>query len=260
LNRKFVVLLLGAVLMLQTLGPTAAASSPKNISGVAGYQVAGPPGSITRIKGSWVVPTISCDSTSNTNMTISVMLDGLNLSDRMQIGTVAACVSGVPTYGAFVVMLPSKGKVHVPTLTIHAGDVVEAQGKWSTQTKGWHAQIIDETTGTTNTAYVKATSGFTPPLSSGSFLVARVGTSLLSDFGTVGFGRSNTGVGESCIVTATLANGTTFHVITLGTLGGISGFTLTSFNMIDSGKSVMATTGGLGIDGESFTVTWDSSS
>jgi hypothetical protein len=249
-----------AVVLLLLPALSADASTGVNSSTVAGYQVTGPVGSIPRIKGSWVVPTLNCKATPNANLSISVMLDGMGTTDRMQIGTVAACVSGVATYRVFEVMAPLKGKMVVPSLTISAGDKIEAQGKWSPQTHGWHDQIIDETTGVTKAGYAKSPSSFTPPLNSGSFIVSNNGVSALADFGQVGFGSANTNVKQTCIVTAVLSGGTTDRVITLGALATQTGFTLNQITMVDLGNSPMATTGALASDGESFTVTWVASS
>lgn len=257
LHRGSLVLLMGTLLLLQSLALTATVTASTSTVGLAGYQITGPQGSMPRIRGSWVVPTLSCSTNPNSNSTISVMLDGLNgLTDRMQIGTIAACVGGTPTYRAFVDMLPAKGKVVEPTLTIKAGDIIEAQGKWSPQTHGWHAQIIDETTHVTSIGFAKAPSSFNPPLSSGSFAIATASNSPLSDFGSLGFGKTYTGVARTCILTAVLANKTTVSIITIGSLANQQGFTLHQINMVDSGSSTMATTSALKSDGESFTVSW----
>ena len=247
------------LLVIPAFSVTALAASSSSQT-VAGYQVTGPNGSITRIKGSWVVPTLSCATTPDANSTISVMLDGVSSSDRMQIGTMAACVGGVAKYKVIEVMSPASGKVKIPNITIHAGDVIEAQGKWSPQTHGWHDQLIDETTGVTMAGSAKSPSSFNPPLNSASFVVSRVGAAPLSDFGSVGFGKANTQVKQTCIVTAVLSNGTTEHVISIGSLGAEPGFTLSQIAMVDAGSAPMATPTPLANDGESFTVAWNAAS
>jgi len=257
---KGLILALAAFLLVIPAFSVTALAASSNSQTVAGYQVVGPSGSITRIKGSWVVPTLSCSPSSNTNSSMSVMLDGVTSSDRMQIGTIAACVGGVAEYRVFQVMSPNSGKVKMPQMTIHGGDVIEAQGKWSPQTHGWHDQLIDETTGVTMAGSAKSPTKFSPPLNSGSFVVSRDGESQLSDFGSVGFGGTNTQVKQTCIVTAVLSNGTTEHVISLGSLGTQSGFTLSQVTMVDSGNAAMATPSALAKDGESFTVTWNAAS
>jgi len=257
---KGILLALAAfMLVVPAFSVSALAASPTSTT-VAGYQVTGPAGSIPRIKGSWVVPTLSCATTPDANSSISVMLDGMSSSDRMQIGTIAACQGGVAEYRVFQVMAPTSGKVIIPQVTISAGDVIEAQGKWSPQTHGWHDQLIDETTGVTKTGSARSPSNFNPPLDSGSFVVSRSGTFPLSDFGNVGFGASSTHVKQTCIVTAVLSNGTTARVISLGSLATQSGFTLNQITMVDSGSATMATPSPLAKDGESFTVTWNAAS
>jgi len=258
LNRSVALTTIAALLLLL---PAFAVNAASMSTTVAGYQVTGPNGSITRIKGSWVVPVLDCATTPNANSTISVMLDGMgsNTNERMQVGTSEACVNGKAVYKVFEVLAPSNGKVVVPNLTIKGGDIVEAQGKWSPQTHGWHNQVIDETTGLRSTGYTKAPSSFTPALNSGSFVVSLVGTAPLADFLAANFGHAYTGV-TSCIVTAVLSNGTTDRVIGIGSLGTQKGFTLNQINLVNSGGNTLASAGALANDGESFTVTWVASS
>ena len=257
--RRVTIIALAAFLLLL---PAFAVNAASANTTVAGYQVTGPTGSIPRIKGSWVVPVLNCVATPNANSTISVMLDGMGSStnERMQIGTSEACVSGQAVYRVFQVLAPSTGRVVVPKLTISGGDTIEAQGKWSPQTHGWHDQIIDETTGLRGTGYAKAPSHFTPMLDSGSFVVSLVGTAPLADFSAANFGHANTNVKQTCIVTAVLSNGTTVPVISIGSLATEPGFSLNQINLVSSNGDTLATTGALEKDGESFTVTWVASS
>jgi len=259
LNRKALVVAIAAFMFLLPAIAADASTNSYPSATMAGYQVHGPPGAITRIKGSWVVPAVTCSPGSTSNSTISVMLDGMPSTDMMQIGTVSSCVNGVATYKVFQVMSPQQGKTKVPSIPIKAGDVIEAQGKWSPQTHGWHDQIIDETSGMKATGDTKSPSTFNPGLNAGSFIVSSTGTPL-SNFGTAGFGNANTGVKETCIVTAVLSGGTTAHVITLGSLSGDTGFTLFTITMENSKSQVLAQPSALAPDGESFSVTWKQAS
>jgi len=253
LTPRVALMVLAGFLLLLPAFPVNAATSTT----VSGYQVTGPTGSITRIKGSWVVPVLNCAATPDANSTISVMLDGTgsSTSERMQIGTSQACVGGQAVYKVFEVLAPAKGKMRVPDLVIKGGDTIEAQGKWSPVTHGWHDQVIDETTGLRAVGYAKAPPTFTPVLDSASFVVSTVGTAPLADFSAVNFGHDYTSV-KSCIVTAVLSDGSTHRTISLGSLATQTGFSLSQINMVSSGGDTLATSGSLQKDGESFTVTW----
>jgi len=260
MSRRSVVII-GVAAFLLLLPAFAVSAVSIQSTAVAGDQVTGPNGSITRIKGSWVVPILDCATTPNANSTISVMLDGMgsNTNERMQIGTSGACVSGQAVYKVFQVLEPYSRKVVVPSITIRGGDTVEAQGKWSPQTHGWHDQIIDVTTGLRDVGYAKAPSSFTPVLNSGSFLVSLAGAAPLADFSATYFGHDFTSV-KSCIVTAVLSNGTTERVIGIGLLATQTGFALNQINLVNSNGNMLATTGALQKDGESFTISWVASS
>jgi len=256
LKARLGLLFISTLLLIPASAFAASAPTPIQSHLSAGYQVTGAPGSITRIKGSFIVPNLDCSGGATTNVTISVMLDGFGATpDQMQAGIVASCSGGVASYRDFVAMLPNLGKVKQPTLTIKAGDVMEVQGKWSSATHGWHAQIMDVSSGVTLPASAGSPKKFSPALDSGAFIVSVSGSTPLANFGSVSMGQQYTGVKQSCILTSTGS-----HVITIGSLGAMAGYTLNQLTLVDGGGSTMASAGALTPDGSSFSVNWASSS
>src|SRR5579864_1719223 len=155
-----------------------------------------------RVKGSWIVPTANCSPGQNSNSTISVVIDGINgEGDEMQVGTAQNCANGNAQYYAFAVFLPLTTRQRLPTLTIHPGDTIEAQGKWDLSTNFWHAQIIDETTGCNGLSTCKQAissgryaTGYLPKLDSGAFILSNNGQTLTSFSSSVLLGKTNTGI------------------------------------------------------------------
>jgi Peptidase A4 family len=224
-------------------GPQTVVTSPL----YTGYGVQGNYNGNLRVKGSWIVPAARCSSGENTVSNISVIIDGINgEGDIMQVGTFSDCVKGSAVYGAFAQLYPEI-KEKLPTLMVAAGDVIEAQGKWSPSTHGWHAQIINMNTSVTQSLSATTSSNFTPKLDSGAFLLSNDGKTLTtlvpSSSGTIiSSGNDYTGVTKSNVV------GSDKGKTTIGQEGDSSGFTLVMYQM--TGTQLNALSG----DGGSFTI------
>ena len=91
----------------------------------SGYAVTGVSGSVTNVKGSWVVPTVDCSKSPSTSYaSFWVGIDGYSSNTVEQIGTDSDCSSGTPTYYAWYEFYPHFA-YYVPNMrTINAGDVM----------------------------------------------------------------------------------------------------------------------------------------
>lgn len=231
-----------------------------SLTDAAGYQVSGPTNSFSSMKGSWVVPKISCSSGSNTQSNISVVLDGMiGSSDGLYVGTFANCVSGKPSYGAYMYSYPSTSKhggLKILSITINVGDKVSAIAKWVSSTQSWHAQVVDETTGCSGlpTCSVKSTGKSTggAKLNTASFLVGMPSGASLTNYNSALLGSDYTAIKDTCsVAVAGLGKATT-----LGALSLTSSYTVSPITQRDAKKNTMATPSALSADGGSFTVTW----
>src|SRR5207248_4717924 len=89
-------------------------------------------GSVTDVRGSWVVPKIqgTCPSSSQ-YASFWVGIDGYSSNTVEQIGTDSDCSSGTPTYYAWYEFYPHFA-YYVPNMrTISAGDVMSAEVSYS---------------------------------------------------------------------------------------------------------------------------------
>lgn len=213
----------------------------------AGYAVTAAAGSVSDVKGSWVVPSIqgSCPST-NQYSSFWVGIDGFNSNTVEQTGTDSDCQGGAPRYYAWYEFYPHPSKL-ISGLAVHPGDVISAEVVYS---GSFTVAIRDVTTGASfsASAHVKSAQRSSAewiaeaPSSSGGILP-------LADFGTVSFGADTTGVASTC--TATVG----------GVSGAIGSFgsSVQSITMVTSSGAVKASPSSLSSDGTSFSVTWKSS-
>jgi hypothetical protein len=205
---------------------------------------------------------------TNSYSNMSVMIDGFvsPKADQLRIGTYSNCIGGVATYGAFYVLNLAGGifKQIQPLPTVKAGDLIQATGSWNAggtpkhggnTNQGWRATLTDTTAGVTGKLSDKSKTK--AALNSAAVVVSGKPGAALADFGTVGFGYSNTGVRSTCELTAGFANNTVFKSLSIGVLGSQKGFTLTQDDLIDQSSVILATAGALDTKGKSFSVTWN---
>ncbi len=229
------------------LVPLHAWAGSSNSLNWAGYAVTAAAGSVSDVKGSWVVPAIqgACPST-NQYSSFWVGIDGFNSNTVEQTGTDSDCRGGAPTYYAWYEFYPHPSKV-ISSVAVHPGDVMSADVLY---TGGrFTVTIQDVTTGASAHASAKVNSAqrssaewiAEAPSSSGGILP-------LADFGTVSFGTDYTGVASTC--TATIAGVT-------GAIGSF-GSNVQSISMVTSSGALKASPASLSMDGTSFSVTWNS--
>lgn len=192
-------------------------------------------GTASDVKGTWVVPSLSCTST-NTYSSAWIGFDGYNNSTVEQTGTEHDCSSGSPSYYAWYEMYPKPG--YIVPLTIKAGDTINAEVKFT----GRGTFILTLTDVTTGKTYSTTQKSNKAQLASSEWIMEAPwsgGVLPLANFGTANFSNSNTTM-----------NGVTKT---------ISGFTFDRIDMVNSSGAFKDQTSGLNSNGDAFSVTWVSS-
>jgi hypothetical protein len=218
----------------------------------SGYAVTGGRGSVTDVKGSWVVPTIQapCGS-SNEYASFWIGIDGYNSNTVEQIGTDSDCQGGAPTYYAWYEFYPHWSYGITLNPSISPGDVISAAVK-STTTGVFTISLTDVTTGQSFSTSVKMNNA----QRSSAELIAEApwsgGVLPLANFGTAQYGATYTSVlGTS---TATV-NGVTR---TLGAFGSPTdpASPVQKITMVTSSGASKAVPSDLSADGSSFSIQW----
>lgn len=96
------------------------------------------------VKGSWIMPELTCSFGENSYSSFWVGIDGYSSSTVEQIGTGADCSGGVPVYYAWYEMYP-KYPVYLD-MQVNPGDLITAEVKYLNAGK-FNLIIKDETTG-----------------------------------------------------------------------------------------------------------------
>lgn len=216
----------------------------------AGYAVVAGKGTVSDVKGSWIVPAIhgSCPTTKNLYSSFWVGIDGFGSGTVEQTGTDSDCHAGSAVYYAWYEFYPHPSHV-IGTLTIASGDTMAAEVHFASGS--FTATIHDVTTGksfhTTATVTASRTS---------AEWIAEAPSSLsgvlpLADFGTVSFGVDHTSVKNT--------NYATIGAKTLA-IGSFTALKIYKISMVNNAHTkTKAATSALSTDHTSFTVTWKSS-
>ena len=72
----------------------------------SGYAVTGPNGSVTDVKGTWMVPTLQSCTSATKYSSFWIGIDGYDSNTVEQIGTDFDCINGTPTYYAWFEFYP----------------------------------------------------------------------------------------------------------------------------------------------------------
>lgn len=186
--------ILGAFAVL----PMLAQVLPRNHALFSGYAAAGATNSVTDVKGSWIVPAVTCSGVDNSRAYFWVGMDGVISPTVEQIGIAVLCVTDTtaPIYYAWYEFYPNS-QIQIP-ITISANDKVSAEVNFSgTQ---FTLTLTDITTGSSS-GLIKSPPGFLADRSSAECLVEMPGNVSLADFGNVFFGQDKTGVAGTCFAT-----------------------------------------------------------
>lgn len=211
----------------------------------AGYAVSGSNGSITDVKGSWIVPAIlgACPG-EDTSAGVWVGIDGFNSNNVEQTGTASACNNGHPTYFAWVEFFPKRFH-RIGFMNIQPGDVIFAEVKY---VGSFVITLSDITNGRT---FTKSVNGISAQRSSAEWIVeapsTKNNTLPLANFGTNRFGIHETAITETCLLTMN------------NTQGPIGLFSpIQQISMISLSGVLKAEITDLSSDGTSFSVRWTS--
>jgi len=213
----------------------------------AGYAVDSTVGSVTDVKGSWIVPPVTCTS-STTRSAFWVGIDGNNnnMATVEQTGTSSFCEGGSPVYFAWYELVPANAVTI--SLSVQPGDVISAEVSYSSTNGGEFSFTM--TDATSGAPPFHATATLSAAQESSAECIAEsplVGGNPQppAEFGTVLFGSDNTGVAQSCWATV---EGQT------GPIGSLPGAVPVAMN-IDFGQYQLVPST-LSTDGSSFSVTW----
>ena len=224
-------------------GPSASATS----TNWSGYVVTGPSGSVTDVKGSWVVPSIQGACPKGSTYSLAwVGIDGYTSSTVEQVGTASNCAKGQPQYYAWYETYP-KPLQTISGFTVSPGDVISAEVSYSGGSFTLHVTDLTHAQDYIHKATVSGASR-----SSAEWVIeapTSTGTTVLplANFGTADLGTDYTTVASSCYATVS------------GVSGGIGTFgSATQITMTGSGGAVKAQSSSLTSDGDSFSITWKS--
>ena len=158
LNCVIVMLLLVALSLssfaLAVAGPQSVHLPNKRITPTtsgnwAGFAVTGSVGSVSDVKGSWIVPSVvSCSRGETSFSSFWVGIDGYASNTVEQIGTDSDCSKGVPIYFSWWEFYPEKYYV-VSSPTPVPGHVFSAEVSYNSSTDAFTASITDTKTGST---------------------------------------------------------------------------------------------------------------
>ncbi|MCI4320206.1 MAG: G1 family endopeptidase [Thermoplasmata archaeon] len=205
----------------------------------AGYGISGKKGSVTDVKGTWVVPSMKgrCPSTASYSVAFWIGIDGMNSSTVEQTGMDLVCYHGTVSYYSWREFYPLP--FITLTIVVHAGDKMSAEVSYQASTKVFTTSLTDVTTGKTSAhsrtfpSAVRSSAEWIVEDDSGGGA-----TGGITPYGTVTFRNA--------------------HATISGTTASISGFTkVFAITMTDS-PGTDASPSGLSFGGTTFTVTWKS--
>lgn len=209
----------------------------------SGYAVTGPNGSVTDVKGSWVLPALNCQNTPNASSALWVGIDGYSSNTVEQIGTDADCVNGVPTYYPWFEFYPHQSFI-IDNFPLSPGSVISAEVKAGS--KGQFSVIIHSGSQTFSTTTKVSSAN----QSSAEWIVeapSSGGTLPLADFISASFGDNYTSVG-----------GTSFATVRGSTqpIGPLSSGNVDQITMIGKSGAIKAQPSALASDNASFSDSW----
>ena len=208
----------------------------------SGYAVTAANDSVTDVKGSWIIPTVTCNST-DAYASFWVGIDGYGSNTVEQIGTDSDCVSGKPSYYAWFEFYPHFS-YNIESVTLKPGDVVSAEVNYSTSGRFTVSMNVNG-----SQAFSTSTKLNQAARSSAEWIIEAPwsgGVLPLADFNTISYGADHTAVPNTCY--ATIAKSTA----PIGSLpGNVLAITMTADN--GATKSLPSS---LSTDKSSFTDAW----
>jgi hypothetical protein len=219
----------------------------------SGYAVTGPNGSVTDVKGSWIVPAVKCTAGApDSYSSYWVGIDGYGSNTVEQIGIDADCVSGKPAYSAWYEYYPHWPYI-INNFPVASGNIISAEVSYgakgqftvsltnqSVLDKQRHPITFSNTTKMPQAQSASAEWIVEAPWSSSVLPLA--------NFTSASFGHFYTGQPNTCYATVS------------GKTGPIGSFntSVIQINMVSSTGAMKALTLPLSPDGSSFTDVWQS--
>ena len=209
----------------------------------SGYAVTGADGSVTDVKGSWIVPKVSCTAGApDSYSSFWVGIDGYGSNTVEQIGIDADCVSGKEAYSAWFEFYPHWPST-INTVEVVPGDTISAEVSYSA--KGQFTVTLTNVSQHPHQSFSISTKMPQAKLSSAEWIVeapSSSGVLPLANFGLAEFGRDYTSQAFTCYATVN------------GNAGSIGSFNPNAIqiDMVTS-SGLNAQTSALSKDGLSFT-------
>ena len=231
----------------KTLGAQNGLTAPAKANKVysynwAGYSVTGAKGTVTDVKGSWIVPTVQTKA-ANQYSSNWIGIDGYNSNTVEQIGTDSDTdAKGRATYYAWYEFYPQPC-YYVP-LTIHPGDKITTEVSYS---NGKITLLINDVTTKKSFSITQDAKGYSR--SSAEWIVEAPwynGVLPLTNFGTTSLGKVYTSASNTCFATI---NGKTNSINSFGSA-------VNYITMVNDKGQIKAQPGDLSSDGTSFQTIW----
>jgi hypothetical protein len=193
------------------------------------------------VKGSWIVPTVTCTKgAADSYSSFWVGIDGYDSNTVEQIGVDADCISGTAEYSAWFEFYPH-WPYTINTVQVQPGDTMFAEVSYGTKGQ-FTVTLTNRTRGQTFSTSTKMPQA---RMSSAEWIVEAPwssGVLPLANFGVANFGQSNTGVSGTCYATISGTN---------GAIGSFANFV--KIDMVTSDGALKAQASSLSKDGSSFT-------
>jgi hypothetical protein len=211
----------------------------------SGYAVTGANGSVSDVRGSWIVPSANCSNSPSTSYaSFWVGIDGYSSNTVEQIGTDSDCESGQPTYYVWFEFYPHWSYT-VNSVPLKSGDKVSAEVKYTANGK-FTASITNEST---NQYFSTSTKMNNAARSSAEWIIEAPwsgGVLPLADFTSVSNGYDYTAQSATCDATVGSTNAP------IGNFGSNS----VQIAMVSSSGATKSQPSALSSDNSSFIDTW----
>jgi hypothetical protein len=213
-----------------------------------GYSVDGNVGSVTDVKGSWIVPKVKT-TIPNQYSSNWVGMDGDISPTVEQLGTSSDTdAKGKPSYYAWYEFYPDYPK-NIP-LKINAGDKIFAEVNYNTKTSTFTLTLKDVTTGKSFSVTKKDKTYSRNSAEWVNEAPYSNGVLPLTNFGTTLFGKYYTSISSTCYATI---DGKTKNIYDFST---DKKHPVNKLTMVSGDLSIKAYPSQLNKDGSSFSVNW----
>jgi len=211
---------------------------------LAGYEVSGPGGTLNYAAGDWYVPSVKCSIGENSISYYQVGFDtgpSNNGFVNEGVATSSGCNSGHATYSWYFISVGELSQLGNPT--VHAGDHMSTRISISSIGANNFKMVIKDLTAGHSWTEIGSFGDDSAPRSIALFALIGQPPTFLSNF--------------SIIKTSNDRVGFVSKSGTLGSFVTVTGFSVTMFNLVNSGNSALATTSSLiGKSGGTFRITF----